>query len=264
MALSFPFSPTTGQTYSYNGDTYVFDGKRWGKPATTQSATSDFDTLTATSSTVSSAAGRVYQGTDAGGSVSLGRVDNIASNPYIDFNSGSASTDYDVRVQASNGTGSAGQGQLNIIANNIEFDNNEVDFNNADLYARGRQARMHFYRSHWYNGVTYHHHKTDVPWTNHVQMYSIEIKGHEYGASKAVDARAVWYNYTPAGGLTSFGSEGSHPIGAYQSADGYTVIRIQFTSGYYTSYTWNQYTTAQGLRPIRITSFAANNTVNHF
>lgn len=33
MALSFPSSPSNGQTYSYNGDTYIFDGKRWGKQA---------------------------------------------------------------------------------------------------------------------------------------------------------------------------------------------------------------------------------------
>ena len=33
MALTFPSSPSNGQTYSYNGDTYVFDGKRWKSQA---------------------------------------------------------------------------------------------------------------------------------------------------------------------------------------------------------------------------------------
>jgi len=29
MALSFPSSPTNGQTYTYSGTTYTYDGKRW-------------------------------------------------------------------------------------------------------------------------------------------------------------------------------------------------------------------------------------------
>ena len=33
MALTFPNSPSNGQTYNYNGDTYVFDGKRWKSQA---------------------------------------------------------------------------------------------------------------------------------------------------------------------------------------------------------------------------------------
>ena len=33
MALSFPSSPSNGQTYNYNGDTYIFDGKRWKSQA---------------------------------------------------------------------------------------------------------------------------------------------------------------------------------------------------------------------------------------
>ena len=33
MALSFPGSPSNGQTYTYNGVTYEFDGKRWKSQA---------------------------------------------------------------------------------------------------------------------------------------------------------------------------------------------------------------------------------------
>ena len=37
MALSFPNSPSNGQTYTSGSDTYVFDGKRWGKQVNAQS-----------------------------------------------------------------------------------------------------------------------------------------------------------------------------------------------------------------------------------
>ena len=51
MALTFPSSPSNGQTYSYNGDTYIFDGKRWTK----QAQTLDLDSVYATDAELASA-----------------------------------------------------------------------------------------------------------------------------------------------------------------------------------------------------------------
>jgi hypothetical protein len=59
-----------------------------------------------------SATHNVQLGTDAGGSISIGRTDNVASAPYIDFNSGATSTDFDVRLAATGGNGTAGNGTL--------------------------------------------------------------------------------------------------------------------------------------------------------
>jgi hypothetical protein len=73
---------------------------------------------TATSLTASgivrstSATHNVQLGTDAGGSISIGRTDNVASAPYIDFNSGATSTDFDVRLAVTGGNGTAGNGTL--------------------------------------------------------------------------------------------------------------------------------------------------------
>jgi len=64
-----------------------------------------------------SATHSVQLGTDSGGSVSLGRVNNIASTPYIDFNSGATSTDFDVRLAATGGNGTAGNGLLTLSGN---------------------------------------------------------------------------------------------------------------------------------------------------
>ena len=78
---------------------------------------------TATSLTASglirttSATHSVQLGTDAGGSISLGRADNVASAPYIDFNSGATSTDFDVRLTATGGNGTAGNGLLTLSGN---------------------------------------------------------------------------------------------------------------------------------------------------
>ena len=64
--------------------------------------------------TASTTSGRVLIGVDAGGSISLGRIDGVASTPYLDFNSGSTLVDYDVRIQSSGGNGTAGNGSLTI------------------------------------------------------------------------------------------------------------------------------------------------------
>lgn len=47
-------------------------------------------------------------------SISIGRADGTASTPFIDFNSGATAVDYDVRMIASGGTGTAGGGKLDV------------------------------------------------------------------------------------------------------------------------------------------------------
>ena len=61
--------------------------------------------------------------TDAGGNVNIGRIDNVASTPFIDFNSGATSVDYDVRIQVSGGNGAVGNGLLAITASQVNIDN---------------------------------------------------------------------------------------------------------------------------------------------
>jgi hypothetical protein len=70
--------------------------------------------------TANSATGRASFGTDSGGSVTLGPQSNIASavSPYIDFNTSSVLTDYNVRISASGNNSVSGSGNLNIIAAN--------------------------------------------------------------------------------------------------------------------------------------------------
>jgi hypothetical protein len=60
------------------------------------------------------ATSRVGIGTDSGGSITLGRLDNTASSPYLDFNSGATTVDYDTRIMATSGNGTAGNGTLSI------------------------------------------------------------------------------------------------------------------------------------------------------
>ena len=64
---------------------------------------------------IGSATSRVGIGTDSGGSISLGRLDNTASLPYIDFNSGATTVDYDTRIIATAGNGTVGNGSLGIL-----------------------------------------------------------------------------------------------------------------------------------------------------
>ena len=48
--------------------------------------------------------------------IELGRVDGTASTPFIDFHSGATAIDYDARIIASGGTGTAGKGALTVTA----------------------------------------------------------------------------------------------------------------------------------------------------
>jgi Chaperone of endosialidase len=51
----------------------------------------------------------------------IGRTDGVASTPFIDFHSGATATDYDVRLIASGGNGTSGNGSLNIVAATTTF-----------------------------------------------------------------------------------------------------------------------------------------------
>lgn len=82
--------------------------------ATTANALNTANSYTVTSLTATSATGKVILATDGGGNVSLGRTDGVASTPFLDFNSGATAVDYDVRVQASGGNGTSGNGTLTV------------------------------------------------------------------------------------------------------------------------------------------------------
>jgi hypothetical protein len=74
-------------------------------------------TMFATQLEATSGTGRVSLQTDAGGAISIGRVDGAAaSTPYIDFNSSYTPVDYDVRVMASGNASTTGGGTLTITA----------------------------------------------------------------------------------------------------------------------------------------------------
>jgi hypothetical protein len=100
-----------------------------GKASATPNATSVLSSTVATinASTggistlgviISSGTGyRVATGVDAGGNLNLGRIDNVASTPFIDFNCGATTVDHDIRLQAGGGTGVNGGGTLTVTGN---------------------------------------------------------------------------------------------------------------------------------------------------
>ena len=113
------------------------------------------------------------------------------------------------------------------------------------------------------NGI-YIHLKTNLGWGANTQMYSWHFLGYAYGMAAPVDAKIGFYNYPPSGAPINIGSSGTHSIVLYQSSDGYIVVRIQFTSSYYTGLTMSARNTAQGVAWPSITSTAQNGTANHF
>lgn len=84
--------------------------------ATTANGLNAANSYTVASMAAVSATGKVALGTDSGGSISLGRTDNSASFPFIDFNSGATLVDYDARITASGGNGVSGNGSIYITA----------------------------------------------------------------------------------------------------------------------------------------------------
>jgi hypothetical protein len=63
--------------------------------------------------------------------IEFGRQDGNASTPYIDFHSGATVTDYDNRLIAASGTGTTGQGVLELLTG--QFDINGGDSTNTTL-----------------------------------------------------------------------------------------------------------------------------------
>ena len=126
------------------------------------------------------------------------------------------------------------------------------------------RAREHFYHFLSQSSFTYAHMKTDIPWASSTQMYSIKFHGHEYGAAKPIDVALVWYNYSPSNAAINIGSSGTHTATVYSSDDGYTVMRITFSSGYYSAFSVSQYPTAQGCALFNVSAAAANSTASHY
>ena len=87
-------------------------------------ATGSITTNGAISSTTGT--GRVFIATDSGGSISLGRADGVASAPYIDFNSGATSIDFDARIAVTAGNGTVGAATLTIAAGSLAVGNTNV------------------------------------------------------------------------------------------------------------------------------------------
>lgn len=58
---------------------------------------------------------------DANGSIELGKVNGSTSVPFIDFHAGATATDFDVRIQNTTGTGTAGQGTLEITGGRLNL-----------------------------------------------------------------------------------------------------------------------------------------------
>lgn len=66
-------------------------------------------------------------GTDANGTIELGNVSGAATTPYIDFHAGATAVDYDARIVASGGTGTIGQGTLEIIGGTTKLTTTNVN-----------------------------------------------------------------------------------------------------------------------------------------
>ena len=65
----------------------------------------------------------VLSGSATHDSFEIGRTDGVASTPYLDFHSGATAVDYDCRLIASGGNGTAGNGELIIYARAVNNQN---------------------------------------------------------------------------------------------------------------------------------------------
>jgi len=66
----------------------------------------------------------VLGGYDANGTIEIGRIDGVASTPYIDFHSSTSASDYNARIMADGGTSTAGSGNLSIQASKLTLPTN--------------------------------------------------------------------------------------------------------------------------------------------
>lgn len=72
--------------------------------------------------------------------IEVGRTDGVASTPYIDFHSGATVTDFDVRLIVDGGTGTAGQGSLEIKALSVKLPVAEATIANTQIVGEKIQA----------------------------------------------------------------------------------------------------------------------------
>jgi hypothetical protein len=207
--------------------------------------------------------GDIFIGRYSGGSAKLVYAYQASSDGYLELRTGA--DDIVTKLSGYGGTASYFMSKVGI-GTTTPSERLQVNGNiSADaLYLANANARLHFYTYQLGPAYSYAHLKTDAPWENHTQMYSVAITGHEYGASKPINAQVVWYSYQPVAGVVSVGSSGSHTIELYRSTDGYVVIRVNLPSGYYTGFTMSQYTTNQGLRPLSILGSAGSSSSNYY
>lgn len=76
--------------------------------------------------TIASTGFQISPATANNGRIELGYIGGSATNSYIDFHTGATAVDYDSRIIASGGTGTSGQGALNIIASSATINSNTV------------------------------------------------------------------------------------------------------------------------------------------
>jgi hypothetical protein len=105
------------------------------KIATTSGGVDVTGQLNADVAVIDTAAGNINLGTDAGGSISIGLKNDTSSTPYFDFNSGSTTVDYDVRIQAEGGNGTAGNGTFKIVADNARVEGEFRAYSYNETYA---------------------------------------------------------------------------------------------------------------------------------
>lgn len=126
----------------------------------------------------------------------------------------------------------------------------------GDLYLQNGYYRAPFYSFIYSANHSAHIHLKTNRRTNESQMHSVIFEGYDYGAQRPILAAVGWYNYGGVDNAISVGSSGSHGLSVYRSSDGYAVIVLQSTGGYYTGFNLHQAVTAQGLSPITISGYA--------
>lgn len=97
------------------------------------------------------------------------------------------------------------------------------------------------------------HMKTNVAMSSNMIMF--EAKGYEYGASKVIDARIACYPYAQSGTIFNVGTDGTHTMSAYKSADGFLCFRLPLTSSYYVGFVCNVFeANPPGISPLEVTA----------